>query len=46
MSNKKKNNFVQKIFKLPYDTLDVYKKIKKRIKDEVNSVNQAGVEHY
>ena len=42
----KKDNFVQKIFKLPYDTLDVYKKIKKRRKDEVNSVNQAGVEHY
>jgi len=44
--NKKKGNFVQKIFKLPYDTLDVYKKIKKRREDEVNSVNQAGVKHY
>ena len=43
---KKKKNIVQKIFTLPYDTLDVYKKIKKRRKDEVNSVNQAGVEHY
>ena len=43
---KTKDNFVHKIFKLPYDTLDIYKKIKKRRKDEVNSVNQAGVKHY
>ena len=48
MANKKKNKktFVQKIFTLQYDTLDVYKKIKKRRKDEVNSVNEAGVQHY
>ena len=45
-NKKKKKNIVQKIFSLPYDTLDVYKKIKKRRKDEVNSVNEAGVEHY
>mgnify|MGYP001406469367 CR=1 FL=1 len=43
---KSKDNFVGKIFKLPYDILDVGKKIKKRRKDEVNSVNQAGVKHY
>tara|TARA_R100000773_G_scaffold37842_1_gene32935 strand:- start:275 stop:415 length:141 start_codon:yes stop_codon:yes gene_type:complete len=35
----KKKNFVQKIFTLPYDTLDVYKKLKKR-RDKTNSVNQ------
>ena len=35
----KKKNFVQKIFTLPYDTLDVYKKLKKR-RDKINSVNQ------
>ena len=27
MANKKKKNIIQKIFTLPYDTLDVYKKI-------------------
>ena len=49
MANKKKKkngNFVEKIFKLPYKTLDVFKNIKKRRQDEVNSVNEAGVEHY
>ena len=45
-NNNEKKNIVQKIFTLPYDTLDVYKKIKKRRKDEVNSVNEAGVKHY
>ena len=42
---KKKDNFVQKIFKLPYDTLDVYKKLKKR-RDQTNSVNQQQQGHY
>ena len=39
MKNGKKKNFVQKIFTLPYDTLDVYKKLKKH-RDRTNSVNQ------
>ena len=35
----KKKNFIQKVFTLPYDTLDVYKKLKKRTK-KTNSVNE------
>ena len=46
MANKKKNgNFVEKIFKLPYDTLEVYKKLKKR-RDQTNSVNEQQKGHY
>ena len=46
MADKKKNgNFVEKIFKLPYDTLDVYKKLKKRTQ-KTNSVNQQQQGHH
>ena len=44
-NKKKKDNFVQKIFKLPYDTLDVYKKLKKRTQ-QTNSVNQKSQGHH
>jgi len=39
MGKKKNGNFVEKIFKLPYDTLDVYKTLKKRTQ-KINSVNE------
>ena len=42
---KKKKNFLQKVFTLPYDTLDVYKKLKNR-RDRTNSVNQQSQGHY
>ena len=48
MTNKKKkkdDNFVTKIFKLPYNTLDVYKKLKKH-RDRTNSVNEQSQGHY
>ena len=46
MANKKKKNgnFVEKIFKLPYDTLGVYKKLKKH-RDKTNSVNEQSLGH-
>ena len=44
MDKKKKKNFVQKIFTLPYDTLDVYKKLKKRTQT-TNSVNEQSQGH-
>ena len=40
----KKKNFIQKVFTLPYDTPDVYKKLKKRTK-KTNSVNEQSLGH-
>ena len=40
----KKKNFIQKVFTLPYDTLDVYKKLKKRTKI-TSSVNEQSLGH-
>ena len=40
--NGSKKPFIERIFKLPYDTLDVYKKLKKnrnRTNDSINNVN-------
>ena len=44
MNKKKKKNFVQKIFTLPYDTIDVYKKLKGRTQ-KTNSVNEQSLGH-
>jgi len=38
-----KKPFIQRIFSLPYDTLDVYKNIKKKTRDKnkiINKVNE------
>ena len=44
MSKKNKDNFVQKIFKLPYDIKDVHTKLKKHKKrtDERTSIWRQG----
>ena len=44
MGKKKNGNCVEKIFNLPYDTLDVYKKLKKRTQ-KTNSVNEQSLGH-